>query len=101
MSETRIVQLEPGWLAQLTGEFERPYMEQLRQFLVEEKSKGFNEQVALSALSPEGDGEAEPAAAEHAEETTKQTTEHAEHGEAASNEAAFARPCSSACAPCA
>ena len=40
MSETRIVQLEPGWLAQLAGEFELPYMQQLRQFLVEEKSKG-------------------------------------------------------------
>ena len=40
MPELRTVQLEPGWLGQLAGEFEQPYMQSLRRFLVEEKSKG-------------------------------------------------------------
>lgn len=40
MSEQRQVQLEPGWLAQLEAEFSEPYMVALRQFLVDEKSKG-------------------------------------------------------------
>ena len=40
MSETRSVQLEPGWLAELAGEFEQSYMQNLRQFLLSEKLKG-------------------------------------------------------------
>ena len=40
MPELRTVQLELGWLDQLAGEFEQPYMQSLRRFLVEEKSKG-------------------------------------------------------------
>ena len=36
----RSVQLEPSWLAQLAGEFEQPYMQQLREFLRLEKQQG-------------------------------------------------------------
>lgn len=34
------IRLEASWLAQLGGEFEQPYMQQLRQFLVEQKRAG-------------------------------------------------------------
>lgn len=34
------IQLESSWKAKLQGEFEKPYMKELRQFLVEEKRKG-------------------------------------------------------------
>ena len=34
------VQLEPGWLDQLDSEFSESYMQNLKQFLVEEKAKG-------------------------------------------------------------
>jgi uracil-DNA glycosylase len=34
------VRLEPGWLAQLQGEFEQPYMKSLKQFLRDEKRAG-------------------------------------------------------------
>ena len=34
------IQLEPGWLEHLRGEFDQPYMQTLRQFLVDEKRKG-------------------------------------------------------------
>ena len=41
MSETaRRIDLEPGWLAELGAEFDKPYMQQLRAFLLEEKRKG-------------------------------------------------------------
>ncbi len=40
MGANKQVQLESGWLAQLEGEFSQPYMQNLRQFLVEEKSRG-------------------------------------------------------------
>ncbi len=40
MGGGRAVQLEPSWLAQLAGEFEQPYMRQLRQFLQQEKQRG-------------------------------------------------------------
>ena len=40
MNDARQVQLEPGWLSQLDAEFPKPYMQNLRNFLVEEKSKG-------------------------------------------------------------
>ena len=36
----RAVQLEPSWLAQLAGEFEQPYMQELREFLRLEKQQG-------------------------------------------------------------
>ena len=34
------IQLEQGWLSQLREEFDKPYMQSLRSFLVDEKSKG-------------------------------------------------------------
>jgi len=34
------IQLEAGWLAQLQGEFDQPYMQSLREFLRTEKDKG-------------------------------------------------------------
>ena len=34
------IQLEQGWLSQLSAEFDKPYMKFLRSFLVGEKSKG-------------------------------------------------------------
>lgn len=40
MNEQRQVQLEPGWLAQLESEFSAPYMQDLRQFLMQEKANG-------------------------------------------------------------
>lgn len=40
MSEQRQIQLEPTWLALLRTEFELPYMQSLREFLVKEKSAG-------------------------------------------------------------
>ncbi|MCL6415832.1 uracil-DNA glycosylase [Aestuariirhabdus sp. Z084] len=36
----RKVQMEPQWQAVLQGEFEQPYMQQLRSFLVEQKHQG-------------------------------------------------------------
>ena len=36
----RAVQLEPSWLRVLAGEFEQPYMQQLREFLLAEKRAG-------------------------------------------------------------
>ena len=39
MSEKRRIKLEPSWLAELHEEFDKPYMLQLRQFLVAEKSR--------------------------------------------------------------
>jgi len=40
MSEARNIQLEGSWLDQLSTEFDQPYMQNLRQFLVDEKAKG-------------------------------------------------------------
>lgn len=40
MSEGRRIDLEPGWLAELGPEFQQPYMQQLRAFLLEEKRQG-------------------------------------------------------------
>ncbi|MFM7274505.1 MAG: uracil-DNA glycosylase [Gammaproteobacteria bacterium] len=40
MSEGRRIDLEPGWLAELEAEFQQPYMQQLRAFLLEEKRRG-------------------------------------------------------------
>jgi uracil-DNA glycosylase len=37
---TRRIDLEPGWLAQLGGEFDQPYMSELRAFLLEQKRRG-------------------------------------------------------------
>jgi uracil-DNA glycosylase len=37
---SRTVQLEPSWLARLAQEFEQPYMQQLRAFLLAEKQAG-------------------------------------------------------------
>lgn len=34
------IQLDPSWLAVLEGEFQQPYMQQLKQFLVREKQAG-------------------------------------------------------------
>lgn len=34
------IQLEPSWKAKLQDEFEKPYMKELREFLLEEKRKG-------------------------------------------------------------
>ena len=34
------IQLEQGWLSQLSEEFDKPYMQSLRSFLIGEKSKG-------------------------------------------------------------
>ena len=36
----RSIRLEPSWLARLGGEFEQPYMQKLRAFLVAEKQAG-------------------------------------------------------------
>jgi uracil-DNA glycosylase len=36
----RAVELEPSWLAPLAAEFEQPYMEQLRAFLLDQKRAG-------------------------------------------------------------
>ena len=36
----RAVKLEASWLAQLQPEFQQPYMQQLRSFLVEQKRLG-------------------------------------------------------------
>lgn len=33
--------LEPGWLNVLSDELEKPYMKELKSFLLEEKQKGF------------------------------------------------------------
>ena len=38
--ETRSAELEPGWFAQLESEFDQPYMQSLRAFLLEEKKQG-------------------------------------------------------------
>jgi len=40
MNEARQIQLEAGWLAGLSSEFDKPYMLALREFLMREKSKG-------------------------------------------------------------
>jgi uracil-DNA glycosylase len=40
MEETRAIQLEPGWLAQLGNEFSQTYMHDLRKFLLDEKTAG-------------------------------------------------------------
>ena len=40
MSDMRTVQLESSWLTVLSGEFEKLYMQNLRQFLLSEKMKG-------------------------------------------------------------
>lgn len=40
MVDQDAVKLEPGWLNVLGGEFEQPYMQQLRQFLVAQKDAG-------------------------------------------------------------
>jgi uracil-DNA glycosylase len=37
---TRAIRLHPSWLEPLKGEFEQPYMGELRQFLVAERSRG-------------------------------------------------------------
>ena len=37
---TRRIDLEPGWLAELGAEFEQPYMQQLREYLLGEKRRG-------------------------------------------------------------
>jgi uracil-DNA glycosylase len=36
----RRIDLEPGWLAELGAEFDQPYMQQLRAFLIAEKRRG-------------------------------------------------------------
>jgi len=38
MPDSRAIQLEASWLARLEGEFEQPYMAELRAFLVREKA---------------------------------------------------------------
>lgn len=40
MSESSAIKLEPSWLARLEDEFAKPYMQDLRAFLVGEKKKG-------------------------------------------------------------
>lgn len=40
MSTARTVQLEASWLSALDGEFDKPYMQQLRSFLLSEKRAG-------------------------------------------------------------
>lgn len=40
MDRPRTIALEPGWLAVLAVEFDQPYMQSLRQFLVDEKAAG-------------------------------------------------------------
>ena len=37
---TKKIQLEASWLAELENEFQQPYMTKLKSFLLEEKSKG-------------------------------------------------------------
>lgn len=39
-ADTNSIKLEPSWLAHLQGEFDKPYMHELRQFLLVEKRKG-------------------------------------------------------------
>ncbi len=34
------IQLEPGWRRALAGEFEKPYMRELKAFLLEQKASG-------------------------------------------------------------
>ncbi|MDH7945136.1 uracil-DNA glycosylase [Pseudohongiella sp. SYSU M77423] len=38
--QTRDIQLEPSWKDELAGEFDKPYMQSLRQFLLQEKQQG-------------------------------------------------------------
>lgn len=40
MTEASAIRLESGWLEQLQAEFDKPYMQQLKAFLVAEKRKG-------------------------------------------------------------
>ena len=40
MTENRQIQLEPGWLEQLATQFDQPYMHELKEFLLAEKSRG-------------------------------------------------------------
>lgn len=40
MPGTKQIQLEPAWLNVLAGEFEQPYMDDLRKFLKQEKAQG-------------------------------------------------------------
>jgi len=40
MSESKKIDLHPSWLAPLSKEFEAPYMQQLKQFLLQEKAAG-------------------------------------------------------------
>jgi uracil-DNA glycosylase len=37
---TQEIKLDPSWLAPLRGEFERPYMSELKRFLMAEREKG-------------------------------------------------------------
>ncbi len=39
-AQSRTIQLEPSWLAHLEPEFDKPYMEDLRNFLLQEKRAG-------------------------------------------------------------
>ena len=41
--QTRDIQLEPSWKAELADEFGKPYMQSLRQFLLQEKQQGQQE----------------------------------------------------------
>jgi uracil-DNA glycosylase len=38
--EKRDIKLHPSWLKQLDGEFQQPYMQELRRFLMDEKKQG-------------------------------------------------------------
>jgi len=40
VTDTSSVKLDPGWIAAIGDEFQKPYMQQLRQFLSDEKEKG-------------------------------------------------------------
>lgn len=40
MTQTSTIRLEPGWLAQLEGEFAQPYMRNLKAFLLARKQQG-------------------------------------------------------------
>ena len=40
MNAERIIKLHPSWLERLSAEFEKPYMEDLRTFLLQEKQAG-------------------------------------------------------------
>jgi uracil-DNA glycosylase len=40
MSEQKKIDLHPSWLTHLAAEFEAPYMQQLKQFLLQEKTAG-------------------------------------------------------------